>query len=56
MPRFRWFDVYVEVEGVMVSEYDAKAQMNAAGVPCVTCWVPSASGKVRHPLTLTRRS
>jgi hypothetical protein len=54
MPRFHGYDAYVEVDGVPLTEYGGHLEIDAAGVPFVSCWVPSTSGKVRRTLPLAR--
>jgi hypothetical protein len=54
MPRFHGYDAYVEVDGVPLTEYGGHLEIDAAGVPFVSCWVLSTSGKVRCTLASTR--
>jgi hypothetical protein len=54
MPRFHGYDAYVEVDGVPLTEYGGHLEIDAAGVPFVSCWVPSTAGKVRRTPAPTR--
>jgi hypothetical protein len=53
MPSFGSYDAYITVDGVKLAEYAVDIQADTAdGVPVVSCWIPSESGKARlttHP-------
>jgi hypothetical protein len=48
MPAHGTLAVYVQADGTMLPEYDiAVAEDTPDGIPVVSCWVPSESGKAR---------
>jgi hypothetical protein len=46
MPLRDSYDVYIEVDGIRLLEYDIAFDAKASP-PTVSCWIPSQSGKVR---------
>jgi hypothetical protein len=46
MPVHNSFDIYLEVDGVRLQEYDVVFD-GSKNPPTVSCWIASESGKVR---------
>jgi hypothetical protein len=49
MPLHDSYDIYLEVDGTRLQEYDV-AFDGSTRPPTVSCWIPSQSGKVRASL------
>jgi hypothetical protein len=49
MPLHDSYDIYLEVDGARLQEYDV-AFDGSTRPPTVSCWIPSQSGKVRASL------
>jgi hypothetical protein len=48
MPSVWFYNVYVKVENSPLPEYDSRMETGLAGIPIMSCWIPSESGKVRR--------
>jgi hypothetical protein len=46
MPSFATFDAHIAVNGTRLDEFDVSSDIDASGIPRVTCWVSSEAGKV----------
>jgi hypothetical protein len=45
MLKWESFEAYVVIGGVVAQEYDVVVETDSTGIPIVSCWIPSQSGK-----------